>query len=558
MQRVLRFDHRARDAAAVVGILFAAYLNIATDFSAIIQAANYAGSIPNDVPLVNAVQFSIILGVYLASFSLVATTPLRRAIALTVVPLTLLAWALLGVERGSGTLPLGDAAVWDYLLDQGFITLAVALGGWLIARGLHPLSWLALLVALVPPLAGGWLTAAEVDSTAYTIAIQGVVVVAGAIGVVAARGIDRALRPSAPRLLRFADPFSRYGLALAGVVFATYVNISTDFTGYLDQTHFAGNSSVSVLGVLQFLLILALYVASFAIMPTSSGRRLGAVTLTSVVLLLWTTFGIERSVGNIGPPVQLWFFLLNQGFVTLVAALGGWLIARGRHPLALVMLVPALIPPLVAQRLIEVSVATGIYALVMDGVVVVLAIAGGLLGWAIDAAVRRARGRAPVLVTDVADAATPADAPDAADAEASAVRRRRPVGVTVVAVVVWAGGVLQILIGVASLVGPELRGEDQRRAALIAALVVLAIGVTTILVAVGLLSGNRVARVVVTISVALSALVATLLVVVAAIAGDAGAAGAFGVVLVADAAALVTLWVGRAANWFRRPAAQAV
>ncbi|MBN9191996.1 hypothetical protein [Microbacterium sp.] len=555
MQRVLRFDHRARDAAAVVGILFAAYLNIATDFSAIIQAANYAGSIPNDVPLVNAVQFSIILGVYLASFSLVATTPLRRAIALTVVPLTLLAWALLGVERGSGTLPLGDAAVWDYLLDQGFITLAVALGGWLIARGLHPLSWLALLVALAPPLAGGGLTAAQVDSTAYTIAIQGVVVVAGAVGIAAARGIDRALRPSAPRLLRFADPFSRYGLALAGVVFATYANISTDFTGYLDQTHFAGNSSVSVLGVLQFLLILALYVVSFAIMPTSSGRRLGAVTLTSVVLLLWTTFGIERSVGNIGPPVQLWFFLLNQGFVTLVAALGGWLIARGRHPLALVVLVLAVIPPLVAQRLIEVSVATGIYALAMDGVVVVLAIAGGLLGWGIDTAVRRARGRAPVLVTDVGDVATIADV---MDAEASAVRRRRPVGVTVVAVVVWAGGVLQILIGVASLVGPELRGEDQRRAALIAALVVLAIGVTTILVAVGLLSGNRVARVVVTISVSFSALVATLLIVVTVVAGDAGAAVAFGVVLAADAAALVTLWVGRAASWFHRPAPRAV
>ena len=115
MRRQLRFDHRARNAAAAVGIIFAAYLNIATDFSSIIQAANYAGSIPNDVPIVNAVQFAIILTVYLVTFSLVATTPLRRAIALTAVPLALLGWAILGLERGSGTLPLGDAGVWNYL-----------------------------------------------------------------------------------------------------------------------------------------------------------------------------------------------------------------------------------------------------------------------------------------------------------------------------------------------------------------------------------------------------------------------------------------------------------
>src|SRR6187402_1402303 len=122
MAERLRFDRHARHAVALVGIVVAAYLNVATDFSTFIQAADYAGSIPNDVPLVNEVQFATILVVYLVSFALVSTTPLRRAVALTMVPLLLLGWAFLSVENGIGVLPLGDAAVWSVLLDQGFIT----------------------------------------------------------------------------------------------------------------------------------------------------------------------------------------------------------------------------------------------------------------------------------------------------------------------------------------------------------------------------------------------------------------------------------------------------
>src|SRR6185312_1388578 len=138
MAAPLRFDRSARHGAALVGIVFAAYLTIASDFSTLVQAANYAGTIPNDVPLVEFVQFLTLLAVWLVSLALVATTPMRRAVTLTLVPLVLLGWAFLGIEQSSGVLPLGDATLWAVLLDQGFVTLIVGLGGWLIARGLHP------------------------------------------------------------------------------------------------------------------------------------------------------------------------------------------------------------------------------------------------------------------------------------------------------------------------------------------------------------------------------------------------------------------------------------
>ena len=382
MAAPLRFDRSARHGAALVGIVFAGYLTIASDFSSLVQAANYAGTIPNDVPLLEFVQFATLLVVSLVSFALVATTPMRRAVTLTLVPLVLLGWAFLGVEQASGVLPLGDATIWSVLLDQGFVTLLVGLGGWLIARGLHPLSWVVLLLALLPPLTGVPLVAAQADSITYSLIIQAVVLVAGVGGAALAFAIDRAVRRrSTPVAPTPWDRSTRYGVALGLVVVATYLNIATDFTGYLNQTHYAGSASVSVLGLLQFAMILVLYAVAFAVMPVGSGRRLAAVTLSSVVLLLWATLGIERSVGNVAHPVQLWFVLLNQGFITLLVSLGGWLIVRGRHPLAFVVVALAIVPPLVARALVDASVTTGSYALVLESVIAVGGLVGVALAW---------------------------------------------------------------------------------------------------------------------------------------------------------------------------------
>jgi hypothetical protein len=189
--------------------------------------------------------------------------------------------------------------------------------------------------------------------------------------------------------LRF-DRNARYGAALVGVLFAGYLNIATDFSAFIQAANYAGalGTDVPAVDFVEFVLILGIYLAAFIIMPASGARRLGAVTLACVVLLLWATIGIERGIGNIDQPVALWTFVVNQGLMTLIVSLGGWLLVRGRHPLAFIVLLLALIPPIVSRILVDVAVTSGVYTLVTEAVVVVLGIGGAWLAVLIDRWVR--------------------------------------------------------------------------------------------------------------------------------------------------------------------------
>lgn len=193
---------------------------------------------------------------------------------------------------------------------------------------------------------------------------------------------------TSPRVI--LDAGTRYGIALVGVLFAAYLNIATGFTTFLQAVNFGGTlgSDDSIVNAVQFLTIVGLYIASFAIAPAPGAHRLAAITLACVVLFLWATLGIERSIGNVTEPIDLWLFVLNQGFITLVVALGGWLIVRQRHPLAFVVLAVAVVPPIVAAVLRDASVTSGAYQLVIEGIVVLGGIGGAWAAWAIDRAVR--------------------------------------------------------------------------------------------------------------------------------------------------------------------------
>ncbi len=187
------------------------------------------------------------------------------------------------------------------------------------------------------------------------------------------------------------DRNARYGAAIVGVMFAAYLNIATDFSAFIQAANYAGalGTDVPTVDFVQFVLIVGIYLATFIIVPASGTRRLGAVTLTCVVLFLWATIGIERGVGNITEPVEFWSFIVNQGWVTLIVALGGWLIVRGRHPVAFVVLLLALVPPVISRILVDVAVTSGIYALVTQAMVIVFGIGGAWLAVLIDSLVRR-------------------------------------------------------------------------------------------------------------------------------------------------------------------------
>lgn len=184
---------------------------------------------------------------------------------------------------------------------------------------------------------------------------------------------------------------ARYGAAMVGVMFASYLNIATDFSAFIQAANYAGalGTDVPAVDFVQFVLIVGIYLASFIIVPASGTRRLVAVTLTCVVLFLWATIGIERGVGNITEPVEFWSFIVNQGWVTLIVGLGGWLIVRGRHPVAFAVLLLALVPPVISRILVDVSVTSGVYELVTQAMVIVFGIGGAWLAVLIDSLLRR-------------------------------------------------------------------------------------------------------------------------------------------------------------------------
>jgi len=192
-----------------------------------------------------------------------------------------------------------------------------------------------------------------------------------------------------------ADPLkftanARYGAAVVGTVFAAYLNSATDFSSYIQASNFAGSigTDVPLVNFVQFFMIMGLYVASFALMPVESSRRVSAITLACTVLFTWATLGIERGTGTIVQPVGFWSFVLNQGFITVVVALGGWLIVRGRR-VGWVAFGLVVIPPLVGRALDLASVTSGAYILVLEGTVLVVGVGGAWLAGAIDAGVAR-------------------------------------------------------------------------------------------------------------------------------------------------------------------------
>lgn len=196
------------------------------------------------------------------------------------------------------------------------------------------------------------------------------------------------------------DRGARYGAAVVGMLFATYLAIATDFSAILQSETYAGTirNDVPFVNVFQFVLILAAMTASLWLLPTSGTRRVGGITLVWVVLCLWATFGLERGVGNIGAPVAFWAFVLNQGFVVLLTAVGGWVIARGRHPLSWLVVVVAVVPPIIAPILVQANFTTGGYALVIQGLVIVLGLGAVWAAVWIDRAVGRTR--APSVTPD--------------------------------------------------------------------------------------------------------------------------------------------------------------
>ncbi|HEX6366007.1 MAG TPA: hypothetical protein VF000_07650 [Agromyces sp.] len=127
---------------------------------------------------------------------------------------------------------------------------------------------------------------------------------------------------------------------------------------------------------------------------------------------------------------------------------------------------------------------------------------------------------------------------------------RRPGGVTLVAVLAWISGLLDIVSGTILLFQTSISATVERfggESQLIAsALLNILIGVVVIVVAIGLLRGNNASRIVITIFEMLSIIGSVFL----AIAYPAGAIAEYFSIALA-AIVLILLWMGRANAFFR-------
>ena len=126
----------------------------------------------------------------------------------------------------------------------------------------------------------------------------------------------------------------------------------------------------------------------------------------------------------------------------------------------------------------------------------------------------------------------------------------RPGGVTLVAVLTWISGLLDVISGSVLLFQTSVDATVEQfggASQLIAsALLTILIGVVVIVVAIGLLRGNNASRVVITIFQILSIVGSVFL----AIAYPAGAIAEYFSIAVA-AIVLILLWTGRASSFFR-------
>ncbi|MBN9177991.1 MAG: hypothetical protein J0I43_11580 [Microbacterium sp.] len=187
------------------------------------------------------------------------------------------------------------------------------------------------------------------------------------------------------------DRSARYGAAIVAMLVGGYLGVATDFSSIVQSEVYAGTiaSDAPLLSIAQFLLVLGSMLAAVVLLPTSGWRRLGAFTLVCVVLFLWVTFGLQHAAGNVVHPVTFWRFVLDQGAVVLLAAVGGWVIARGRHPWSWTVVILAIIPALVTPILVEHSFPSSAIALISQGIVAVVGLGAVWLAVWIDGRLAR-------------------------------------------------------------------------------------------------------------------------------------------------------------------------
>ena len=137
------------------------------------------------------------------------------------------------------------------------------------------------------------------------------------------------------RRLTFSPRFSydgRYGASLVSLVLGGYLLLNSNISQL--AIALGGISSFApdqvAYFVVQYVFAIAVILFGFAIAPAASGRRVIAVVLALVLIIVWTVLYTARITGAGGPLPFASGFITAPSFIVPLVIAAGWLIVRER------------------------------------------------------------------------------------------------------------------------------------------------------------------------------------------------------------------------------------
>jgi len=150
------------------------------------------------------------------------------------------------------------------------------------------------------------------------------------------------------RRLQFSPRFTydgRYGAALVSVVLGGYLLLTANVSQLVLAIGGVGAYPAEqfVLFLTQYLIAVAVLLFGLAVAPATSGRRVIAIVVVLMLLVVWTMIVAARVTGATGPLPFATGFVVATSFIVPLVTATGWLIVRERPAISYLLLLLTLI-----------------------------------------------------------------------------------------------------------------------------------------------------------------------------------------------------------------------
>jgi hypothetical protein len=180
------------------------------------------------------------------------------------------------------------------------------------------------------------------------------------------------------RRLTFTPPFSydaRYGASLVAVLLGSYLLLTANVSQVVLALTGLGGIPPTVLALLLAQLVFAgiVLLAGVLIHPATPTRRLVAVAIVLVGLILWIVLSGARLTGSVPmPPLSI--VILAPSFAVTALATAAWLIVRERPAASYLLLILTLAGGVIPYAMVMAAVDSGTSLLAITPLAAVLGI----------------------------------------------------------------------------------------------------------------------------------------------------------------------------------------